>query len=135
MKDRCLVCRDQMIIEEKEIPEPQPEDLLFLLRRLLIGAHIIEVAGIEHRSPTNIELVLRTAKIFTYLVQEMVQLNVQLLHLRPFILLKILERQSLFLLPLNGLRQPKASRDIELRQICIKLPHVKVIFSGILQIS
>ena len=68
-------------------------------------------------------------------MQEIIELNIQLLHLDPLVLLDILDRQPLDLLPRDALRQAEPPRDVEHLKIGIQLADVDVIVARILEIG
>ena len=132
--DRCLIRTDQMIIKEEVVPEPQPERLFFLVRRLLVGTRVVEIARIDHRRAPDLPLVHGATEILADLVEELVELQIQLLHLDALILLDILKGQPFDLLPLHTLRQAKTPRKVEHLQIGIQLTEIDLILPRLIQI-
>ena len=135
MRNRRLIRCDEVIVKEEIIPKPQPECLLLFLGRILICAHVIKVARVDHRGTSNIELILGTAEVFTDAVQEFVELDVQLLHLNALVLLDVLDGQAVDLLPCNALRQTKPPRDVEHLEIRIQFAEVDVIVACLTEIG
>ena len=71
--DWCFIGSDHVIVEEEVVPEPEPEDLLFLLGRVLIRIHIIEAACVDHCCTADVYLIGGTPKILTNAMQEIVE--------------------------------------------------------------
>ena len=124
-----------MIVEEKIIPEPQPKGFFLLLGCVFIFVHIIEIARVNHRRTADIQLIGWLTKVLTDAVQEIVELNVQLLHLDALVLLDVLNRQPVDLLPLDALGQPKTPRNIEHLEIRVQLANVDIIVAGLIEID
>ena len=135
VRNRRLIRRKEMIVEEKIVPEPQPEGFLFLLARVFVLVHIVEAARVDRRRTADVELIGGTPEILADAVQEIIELNVQLLHLDPLVLLDILDRQPFDLLPHDTLRQAEPPRDVEHLEIGIQLADVDVIVARILEIG
>ena len=135
MRDGSLIRADQMVIKEEIIPKPEPKSLLFLIGCVLICVHISKIARVDHRCTANIELIRRAAEIFADLVQEIIELDVQLLHLDALILFDILDRKALDLLPFDAVRQTEAPRDIEHLAVCIQFTEIDVIVACLIEIG
>ena len=135
MLNRRLIGSDQMVVEEEKIPKPQPESFLFLLGSVFISAHIVEIARIDHGGTSDIKLIRRTPKILADLVQEVIELEIQLVHLHTLILFDIIERQPFDLLPFDTRRQAKSPCNIELLKIRIRLRHIDLIVPVFLKVS